>query len=132
MKKNLYETEYIEIFIDPDVPMLCDHWLGDVDKEEFQTTIKKQFVLFKEYKKEYKDLQWCNDFRGIHHLDFLDDKWLLSFYKKLLSEDIQKIAFIVPGFLYYQMDQKDTQKMVSNSSICYFDEYEAAVEWLQK
>ncbi|MGB0524454.1 MAG: hypothetical protein ACPGJS_15895 [Flammeovirgaceae bacterium] len=134
MKQIIYQKAFVAITLDKNIPAIYEEWLGDVSVEEFKATLEKKFELYVEHKKEYNNLKWIVNLRGLK-VDAEGQEWANhEFHPRLHPNGVRKIAFVIPeNALYMLEDEQLSPHMDAHGQIelCYFDNLKEAGAWIK-
>ena len=133
-KMLIFESEYLDLSIDANVP--CLEWIGKkfIPSKEFRASEEKSLQAYLQYKNTYPNMQWFVDARNIGPISPEDTQWVID---KILPEfaaaGLNKEAFVVPKSAIGKMTVKnyasDAGRIIE---INVFESVEAAKKWLQE
>ena len=134
MKHLVYDKEFVNVYIDDEVPMIYEEWTGQTTPDEFKETLNQKLQAFTSHLEKYPALKWMTDIRGLRGIDDVVQTWATQeFHPKLFPLGVRKIAFIVAESIYYQLSTEQTTGIMDTRNevkLCYFDNHEQAISWL--
>lgn len=87
MVKVLEKNEWVDVYIDEEIPVMVHKWKKAPDSDTFRSTLKNLQKLYIRNKDTYSNLMWLADTKHLGERTQEDEEWLSDTWEKLLFED---------------------------------------------